>query len=413
MLANLKIYGLFLLLVATFQPSCRDNGTQTQPTSSENPTTETPIETRTLRMGAERFEEYLGELVDKRVALLVNQTSQIGNRHLVDVLLEKGVRITQIFAPEHGFRGEADRGASVKDGKDTKTGLPITSLYGRKKKASPEDLAGIDVVLFDIQDVGVRFYTYIGSMHYMMEACAENEVDFMVLDRPNPNGHYVDGNILDMEYRSFVGMHPVPIVHGMTVGEYARMLNGEGWLANGVKCPLRVIDCEHYSRQEPYTLPIKPSPNLPNNRSIYLYPSLCFFEGTPLSVGRGTEQQFQVLGHPDLTIGDYYFTPVSMAGASRPVLEGQRSRGFDLTYLEEYDLWEEGKIQLSYLIEAYAHFPNRASFFNKNGFFDTLAGGTELRQQLKAGWSEEEIRESWREGLEQFKTMRKRYLQYP
>ncbi len=413
MLANLKIYSLFLLCLLTGQLACQGGRPSTTPPTEPRPVTDLPPEGEELRLGAERFEEYVGRLVGKRVALLVNQTSRVGEQHLVDVLLEKGVRIERIFAPEHGFRGQADRGASVVDGKAARTGLPIISLYGKKKKPSPADLAGIDVVLFDIQDVGVRFYTYIGSMHYLMEGCAENEVDLIVLDRPNPNGHYVDGNILDLAHRSFVGMHPVPIVHGMTVGEYARMINGEGWLAGGRRCQLLVIDCENYRRSQAYRLPVKPSPNLPNNRSIYLYPSLCLFEGTPFSVGRGTDQQFQIVGHPELEIGDYYFSPVSRPGATRPVLVGQRWRGFDLTYLSENDLWEEGRIQLIYLTEAYGHFPDRARFFNDNGFFDTLAGGPELRQQLEAGWSEAEIRASWREGLEAFKVLRKPYLVYP
>ena len=346
--------------------------------------------------------------------MLVNQTSRIGEVHLVDHLLDLGVNIQKIFAPEHGFRGEADRGASIKDGKDERTGLPIISLYGSKKKPTPADLAGLD--WGGIRHTGCRRpLLHLHQQHALHDGgpARKNDLGFLVLDRPNPNGHYVDGPVLDLEYRSFVGMHPVPVVHGMTVGEYAQMIRGEGWLADELRGELKVIPCLNYTHQYPYSLPVKPSPNLPNDRSIYLYPSLCFFEGTPISVGRGTNNQFQVVGHPDLTIGDYYFTPVSMPGATRPVLEGKRCRGFDLTYLTEEDLFAEGKLQLSYLLEVYQHFPRKEAFFLKNGFFDKLAGGSELRQQIEENWGEEEIRASWQEGLKEFRLVRERYLLYP
>ncbi len=413
MLVNLKICSLFLLFISSFYSGCVQRPSTEAPPNVDSTELPPVVDQGDLRLGAERFEAYLPLLEGQRVAMLVNQTSRIGADHLVDRLVEQGVDVRKIFAPEHGFRGEADRRAGVKDGKDEKTGLPITSLYGKKKKATPADLAGIDWVVFDIQDVGVRFYTYIGSMHYMMEACAENDINLLILDRPNPNGHYVDGPILDMAYQSFVGMHPVPVVHGMTVGEYAQMINGEAWLGVDQRCNLKVIPCTGYDHQKSYILPIKPSPNLPNNRSIYLYPSLCFFEGTPISVGRGTDKQFQILGHPDLETGDFLFTPKPMPGASKPVLEGQQCRGFDLTYLTEDDLWEQREVQLWFLREVYQHFPNKDAFFKKNGFFNTLAGGPDLGQQIAAGWTEEEIRATWKEGLSAFKATRQQYLLYP
>ena len=272
------------------------------------------IKEKKVKVGAARIDKYFDLINNKNIALVVNQTSTIGETHLADTLQQLGITIKTIFAPEHGFRGKADAGEKVVDGIDLKTGIPLLSLYGKNKKPKPAQLAGIDVVIFDIQDVGARFYTYISTMHYVMEACAENGVEVLVLDRPNPNGHYVDGPILDPAYQSFVGMHPIPIVHGMTIAEYARMVNGEGWLKAGIQCDLSTIPCENYNHETVYELPIKPSPNLPNNRSIYLYPSLCFFEGTTISVGRGTNTQFQVYGHSDLAIGDYEFTPDQWRG---------------------------------------------------------------------------------------------------
>lgn len=415
MIANLKIFAFFLCLFSSFHLSCNQRTVPPPPNGS--PDFQDPIDDpisapMDVVLGAERFDEYLSILQNKKVALLVNQTSMIGTTHLVDRLLSEGIEVVKIFAPEHGFRGDADAGEQVKDGRDTRTGLPVVSLYGSKKKPDATDLAGIDWVVFDIQDVGARFYTYISSMHYVMEACAENGLGFMVLDRPNPNGHYVDGPVLDLQFRSFVGMHQVPVVHGMTVGEYAQMINGEGWLKNGQRVELRVIPCLNYDHNQTYLLPVKPSPNLPNMRSIYLYPSLCFFEGTAVSVGRGTATQFQVLGHPDLTVGDYYFTPTPMPGAKYPKLLGKKCRGFDLTYLSEGDLKEVGQLEIQYLLDIYHHFPEKRAFFLKNKFIDKLAGSTQLREQIIAGMSAEEIRESWQYDLNEFKLMRKKYLLY-
>jgi len=383
--------------------------------STSRSTAESPaslIDQDALLTGAERTQAYFPNLQHAGgVALVVNQTSRIGSVHLVDSLLSAGVPVKRIFAPEHGFRGQADAGASVEDGRDRRTGLPIFSLYGRHKKPSAEQLSGIDIVVFDVQDVGARFYTYISTMHYVMEACAENDVFFMVLDRPNPNGHYVDGPVLDTAYRSFVGMHPVPVVHGMTVGEYARMINGEGWLS--IPAEMKVIPCQGYTHQTPYKLPVRPSPNLPNMRAIYLYPSLCFFEGTAVSVGRGTKRQFQVYGHPQARVGDYYFTPVSMAGARYPKHEGVRCRGYALFSVEPDAVRQIGRLQLDYLLSFYEAFPNKDAFFLDNGFFDKLAGTDRLRHQIRAGASAEAIRQSWAADLAAFRELRKPYLLYP
>ena len=374
---------------------------------------EPPIETPKLLMtGASQVDQYLGLLKGKNVALLVNQTSMIGDTHLADSLISLGVRVKKIFAPEHGFRGQADAGEQVKDGKDAKTGVPLISLYGKKKKPGKAELAGIDLVIFDIQDVGARFYTYISSMSYVMEACAENGVDFMVLDRPNPNGHYVDGPVLKKGFESFVGLHEIPVVHGMTVGEYAQMVNGEGWLKDGVQCNLKVIPCANYNHQMVYELPIKPSPNLPNNRSIYLYPSLCFFEGTTVNVGRGTDKQFQVYGHPDYQGGDYKYTPVSMEGAKYPKFQNKECYGYDLSIIDSEKIRKEGELNLNYLINYYKTYPKGKEFFLKNNFFDKLAGTDELRKQILSGMRSDQIRETWQKDLSVFKVIRKKYLIY-
>ena len=295
---------LFVGFLLFFQINCGN--------STQLPVEELPEKPENVIVGAERTAAYLPLIKDKKVGLVVNQTSTIGKVHLVDSLVRLGIDIQAVFAPEHGFRGEADAGAKITDGKDPKTGVSIISLYGKKRKPGAEDLKGLDWVIFDIQDVGARFYTYISTMHYVMEACAEHNVPFLVLDRPNPNGHYVDGPVRESEYQSFVGMHEIPVVHGMTVGEYAQMVNAEGWLTKGMQCKLKVVTCENYDHKTAYELPIKPSPNLPNIRSIYLYPSLCFFEGTVASVGRGTDTQFQVYGHPDYAqTAPHVFMPVS------------------------------------------------------------------------------------------------------
>ncbi len=362
--------------------------------------------------GAERMAVYHPMLKDKRVALVVNQTSIVKENHLVDTLLKLGVDIKVVFAPEHGIRGKADAGELISDVKDAKTGLPIMSIYGKKKKPSPEDLKDVDIIIFDIQDVGVRFYTYISTLHYVMEACVENKKPLLLLDRPNPNAYFVDGEILNPAYQSFVGMHQVPTVYGMTIGEYAKMINGEGWLPNQGKCDLTVIECKNYTHNTFYELPVKPSPNLPNIRSILLYPSICFFEGTTLSLGRGTEKQFQVVGHPKLQ-SDFSFTPMPNEGAKEPPLNGQKCYGIDLSNMTTGSIINVKRINLSYLIDYYKKMTNIGEkFFLDNNFIDKLAGSDQLRKQIIAGKSEAEIRETWKDGLEKFKQIRSKYLIY-
>lgn len=362
-----------------------------------------------IKTGADNYENYLPLLKGKKVGVVTNQTGiiNINNKqgHLVDFLLEKNVDVKKIFAPEHGFRGTADAGELIKDGKDTKTGLPIVSLYGNNKKPKPEQLEGVDVMVFDLQDVGARFYTYISSLHYVMEACAENNIQLIVLDRPNPNGGIVDGPILEKEYHSFVGMHTIPVLHGMTIGEYARMINGEEWLENNIRCNLTVIPCINYSRDMAYDLPVKPSPNLPNSQSINLYPSLCFFEGTNVSVGRGTDRQFQIYGSPYLPKTDFSFVPMPNEGAKDPVYNGKTCYGEDLSKVEKVK-----RLELKWLINAYNTTQDKSKFFN--AFFTKLAGTKKLQEQIEAGKTEDEIRKSWQEGLNQFKKIRKKYLIY-
>lgn len=367
-----------------------------------------------LLAGAERFDQYLEKLKGKNVGMVVNQTSLVGTpykeTHLVDSLLKLKISVKKILTPEHGFRGTADAGEKVKSGIDEKTGLPIVSLYGNNKKPTPENLSDLDVLVFDIQDVGARFYTYISTLHYVMEACAENGKELIVLDRPNPNGFYIDGPVLDTTYRSFVGMHPVPVVHGMTIGEYAKMLNGEKWLKNGAQCNLTVIPCANYDHNMLYKVRVKPSPNLPNMTAMYLYPSLCFFEGTPVSVGRGTDKPFQIIGHPDFTGRSFSFTPQSMEGAKEPPLKDKLCYGIDLSTLQRDYFTKRKSLNLEWLIEFYQKFPNKEKFFTP--FFTKLAGTKELQKQIEDGKSEEEIRASWMLELEQFKNVRKKYLLY-
>jgi uncharacterized protein YbbC (DUF1343 family) len=360
--------------------------------------------------GACRIEEYRSLIEGKSIAILANQTSMVGTTHLVDTLVGLGIKIKVIFAPEHGFRNMADAGETVEDGRDTKTGIKIISLYGSHLKPTKEDLSGIDIVLFDIQDVGTRFYTYISTLHYLLEACAENGVKCIIFDRPNPNGFYFDGNVLDTVYRSFVGMDPVPVVHGMTVGEYAGMLNGEGWLKNGVKCDLVVIKCKNYLHSTLYDLPVKPSPNLPNQTSVYLYPSICFFEGTSLSLGRGTSFPFQVYGSPSLPDRGFSFTPESVPGAKNPPLLGVKCYGTDLRDAVKKNLVPKAGLSLDWLISAYNEFPDKDKFFNN--YFDVLAGGPTLREQIRKGMTTAQIRATWKEGLEKFAKIREKYLLY-
>lgn len=363
--------------------------------------------------GAEQSNDYLPQLKGKKVALLVNQTSVIKKEHLVDYLLEQKINIVKIFAPEHGFRGQADAGEKVKSGVDAKTGLSITSMYGANKKPSKESMQGIDIVVFDIQDVGARFYTYISSMQYMMEACADANVPMVILDRPNPNGFYVDGPVLEPKFKSFVGMQPIPVVHGMTVGEYAKMLNGEGWLAKKAKCKLTIITCKNYTHKTFYHLPIPPSPNLKSTAAIFLYPSLCFFEGTDVSVGRGTNTPFEVWGHPTFKDNGFSFTPASVEGAKNPPHLGKVCYGANLN-LSPTDVLKitKNQLNLSFLMNAYslAQSATKEKFFND--FFEKLAGTASLKAQIINNTSEIEIRNSWKKGIIQFKKTRKKYLLY-
>jgi len=360
--------------------------------------------------GAYQIELYKPLIEGKSVGIVANQTSMVGQTHLVDSLLGIGINIRVIFAPEHGFRNLADAGERIEDSKDPQTGIPVISLYGNHVKPTPEDLEGLDIILFDIQDVGVRFYTYLSTLHYVMEACAENNVRCIVLDRPNPNGFYIDGNIADTAHRSFVAMHPVPVVHGMTVGEYSQMINGEGWLKNGVKCDLTVVKCKNYTHKTLYELPVKPSPNLPNQTSVYLYPSICFFEGTNISLGRGTPFPFQVYGSPLLPDRGFSFTPESVPGATNPPLRGVKCHGIDLRNAIKDKLAPSPEVNLEWVIDAYNNYPDKDKFFTS--YFDVLAAGPKLREQIQKGMSAEEIRATWKEGLVAFGKIRAKYLLY-
>lgn len=377
-----------------------------------------------LTVAANQLELYLPLLKNKRVGIVANQTSVIfkngsglglnggliknDNTHLVDSLIKLDVSVVKVFAPEHGYRGRADAGEYVKGGVDLKTGLPIVSLYGENRKPNPNVLEDLDVVVFDIQDVGTRFYTFVSTLHYMMEGCAALDIPLIVLDRPNPNGHYVDGPVLDLNYKSFVGMHAVPITHGMTLGEFAKMINGEHWLEDDLNCDLTVIPVANYNREDAYMLPIPPSPNLPNQKAINLYPSLCLFEGTQVSVGRGTENQFQIFGSPFLGDENYsfQFIPKPNFGAKNPKHNAKTCYGKDLKSVNFLN-----EINLNWLIEAYENTTDKSSFFNS--FFTKLAGQTILQQQIEKGWSALEIKKSWQKDLEQFKILRANYLLYP
>lgn len=360
--------------------------------------------------GAYQIELYKQLIDGKSVAVVANQTSMVGKTQLVDNLLSIGIDIRVIFAPEHGFRNMADAGERIENGKDPETGITLISLYGTKLKPTTGDLAGIDVVIFDVQDVGARFYTYISTLHYVLESCAENRVKCLVLDRPNPNGFYFDGNVLDTAYSSFVGMDPVPIVHGMTVGEYAQMINEEGWLKSGVRCDLTVIKCKNYTHKTLYELPVKPSPNLPNQTSVYLYPSICFFEGTVISCGRGTSFPFQTFGNPDLPDRGFSFIPESVPGAKKPLLLGIKCYGTDLRDAIKKKLVPKPEINLDWVIGAYNDYPNKDKFFKP--YFDVLAGGPVLREQIQKGMTSKQIRETWKDGLEKFSKIREKYLLY-
>jgi uncharacterized protein YbbC (DUF1343 family) len=365
-----------------------------------------------IQTGATRTQEYFPLLAGKNIALCVNHTAVIKNVHLLDTLIAAGIKVVKVFSPEHGFSGNEEAGKPVQDATETKTQVPVISLYGSNKKPNKEHLKGIDVIVFDIQDVGARFFTYISTLHYIMEAAAENNIKVIVLDRPNPNGYWVNGPVLDTAYRSFVGMHPVPIAHGLTVGEYAKMINGEGWLAGKKKCDLTVIRIFGYAHILRYQLPINPSPNLSSMEAIYLYPSMCLFEGTVMSVGRGTDKAFCVYGHPDFPIGTVYFTPKNIPGAAtNPPCLGKECRGFDVTNLSSIFLKNNNHIHLNLLIEAYQNYPDKTKFFS--AFFDKLAGNKSLREQIVAGKTAEEISASWQKDLIKFKQIRKKYLLYP
>lgn len=360
-----------------------------------------------LQVGAEQIHIYVPQLKDKRVAVFANNTAVLGRVHLVDILVSTKVNVVKILSPEHGFRGDVPDGDTVGDSKDEKTGIPIVSIYGDKnKKPTAAQLSNVDVVLFDIQDVGTRFYTYISSLHYLMEACAENNKKLYVLDRPNPNG-FVDGPVLEAENKSFVGMHPIPIAHGLTVGELAKMINGEGWLDGGKKCDLEVIAMTNYTHHDSISLPVKPSPNLPNDHAIALYPSTCLFEGTALSIGRGTLHPFEFVGHPSLKNQPFEFTPVSIPNMSaKPKLENQVCYGIDLRKEKP-----ERRITLKYLIDMYKQFPDKENFFIP--YIDKLSGYKQFKEQIRQGMSEDEIRASWEPALSKYKEMRKKYLMYP
>ena len=398
---------LFIALIAcgnvNSEQKTAENLSEDNPQKKEN---------NEIATGADQTEKYLPLLKGKKIGIVGNQTSLIKSKsgsyvHLVDSLKNMDVNIIKVFAPEHGFRGTADAGEKIKDGIDTKTGLPVVSLYGNNKKPSAAQLKDLDLMVFDIQDVGARFYTYISTLHYIMEACAENDISLLILDRPNPNGHYIDGPILETENQSFVGMHPVPVVHGMTIGEYAKMINGEGWLKNGMQCMLNIIPVQNYDHSKAYSLPVKPSPNLPNDQSINLYPSLCFFEGTNVNAGRGTNKQFQVFGSPflDAEFYNFQYTPESMDGATNPKHLGTECYGTDLSNEPKLSA-----LNLNWLINAYNLTNDSKEFFN--AFFTTLAGTKQLQQQIEAKASPEEIYASWKPGLEKYQEIRKKYLIY-
>jgi uncharacterized protein YbbC (DUF1343 family) len=364
----------------------------------------------TLQTAAAQTDIYIPLLKNKNVAVVANHSSLVANVHLVDTMLSLGLNIVKVFAPEHGFRGLADAGAHIKNETDPLSGLPIISLYGHNRKPGPETLSGIDIIVFDIQDVGARFYTYISTLSYIMEAAAEQDIEVLILDRPNPNGFYIDGPVMEEKHISFVGMHPVPIVYGMTIGEYGLMVNGENWLADSIKCDLRVIPLKNYERSNRYTLDVKPSPNLPTWQSVYLYPSLCLFEGTVVSVGRGTETPFSVYGHPDFVSGSYTFTPMPAPGAAHPKLSGKKCYGQNLEgYAAHYQEVDE-HFNLSWLIGIYEVIGNDSTFFTP--YFEKLAGTHKLREQIIKGVDWKDIKAGWQDDINAFKLIRKKYLIY-
>lgn len=359
-----------------------------------------------VMVGAEQLDLLLPTLAGKRVALIVNQTSLVKKTHLTDTLKSRDVNIVKVFVPEHGFRGNAADGEPVNDSIDLKTGIALVSLYGKNFKPKPQQLTDVDILIFDVQDVGARFYTYVSTLTYVMEACAENGKSLIVLDRPNPNGNYVDGPILQPAFKSMIGLHPVPIVHGLTIGEIAGMINGEGWLEGKKKCKLEIVKLKNWKHADEYSLPVRPSPNLPNDQAIRLYPSICLFEGTVISLGRGTPMPFQVLGNPELKNMSFQFTPVAIKGFSiHPPLENKLCYGIDLRSVPV-----DRKLDLSYLFKFYQAFPDKEKFFTN--YFEKLVGNKELREQIKKGMTEDQIRATWKKGLDSYKEKRKKYLLY-
>ncbi|HEY0092074.1 MAG TPA: DUF1343 domain-containing protein [Flavobacterium sp.] len=429
MVSNSVIKNTFLFLVL-ITLSCGNSVLKTDEIAKSKVEPKTAdVPNAGILTGAENHKAYIPMLLDKKVGIVTNQTGILrtaghtGNVKndkgeivgefegadrtvsVVDFLLENKINVTKIFAPEHGFRGTADAGEHVVDGKDKKTGLSIISLYGDNKKPKADQIKGIDVMVFDLQDVGARFYTYISSLHYVMEACAENNIPLIILDRPNPNRDIVDGPVLENEFKSFVGMHPIPVLHGMTIGEYGKMINGEKWLKDGVRCNLSIIPCLNYKKHMPYNVLVKPSPNLPNSKAINLYASLCFFEGTNVSVGRGTNKQFQVYGSPFLPKGNFNFTPMPNEGAKEPPYKGQTCYGEDLSSSPDVN-----KLELKWLLKAYNETADKSKFFIP--FFTKLAGTKALQQQIESGKSEAEIRRSWEKALADFQKIRKLYELY-
>ena len=409
-LKYIKLLGLKSIFI--FLISACANGAPVQAVEDTVNSTEKKVEVvqDSIIVGAEKLGSFVPLLQGVGVGIVANQSSMVRNQHLVDVLSNMRINVRAVFSPEHGFRGDADAGEHVVNGKDEKTGFPLISLYGKNKKPTKEQLKDIKVMIFDIQDVGVRFYTYISTLHYVMEACAENDILLIVLDRPNPNGHYIDGPILEKEFHSFVGMHPVPIVHGMTIAEYARMINGEGWLKDSLQCRLHLVRCENYTHDTPYSLPIPPSPNLRSDVSIQLYPSLCLLEATSVTVGRGTDGPFERYGHPDFDKSktDFSFVPKSGYGSKHPKHEGKTCYGFNLNS-PKYQRMHQ--LDLSFLMKA-NELMNGKVFVNRAKFFNLLAGNNRLLKQIEEGKSEEEIRSSWKEGLDRYAEIRKKYLLY-
>lgn len=400
---------IFILLFVSFVlNSC--NGQTAPAAKSEILSTKTlpAVQEREIVVGASRLNILLPLLQNKRTALLVNQTSLCGKTHLADTLVSLKVNVVKIFAPEHGFRGSADAGEHVANGVDSKTNIAVASLYGDKKKPSEDDLKNVDVVVFDVQDVGARFYTFISTLHYLMEACALHNKELIVLDRPNPNGWYVDGPVLQKKFKSFVGVDEIPVVHGLTVGEYANMLNGEHLLEDSLQCKLTIVKCLNYDHTMHYSLPVKPSPNLPNDVAVYLYPSICYFEGTNVSIGRGTDAPLQMYGAPKIIDTMFSFIPEKKPGAKNPPHLGKVCYGYDLRRTET----NEPGINLSYLQKAYTVYSDTTDFFLPNLFFDKLAGNDELRQQIRERKTAEEIKASWQPTLNEYKLKRKKYLLY-